>query len=321
MKPVTPTSTGSSASTAPTMPRLAPWLLLVLTLVWGTNWPLFHLAVQEVSVWTFRAMTLPVAGLLLLLLAWRRGQSLRVPRAHWPIMVFTAWCFLSVWNTASTLATTLIPSGQVAILGFTMPLWAALLGWLLFRQRLAARQLLALALGTAGVITLMVPAFRAYADAPLGLFLGLLSGIGWALGTVLLKHRPIPVPMMVLTGWQLVIAAVPVVAIALWQGDYQWFMPSATSIIVISYIMLVPMLFGNLLWFTLVNWLPAHLVALSPIMIPVVAMISGAIALGEPLGLRQWLAMLLSASALALVLFRPGQSARKTRTAGDGQER
>ncbi|MDO5056204.1 MAG: DMT family transporter [Lautropia sp.] len=284
--------------------RHAPWLLLVLTLIWGTNWPLFHLAVREISVWTFRAATLPVAGLLLLLVARHRGQSLRIPRAHWPMMVLTAWCFLSVWNTATTLATTLIPSGQVAILGFTMPLWATLLGWVLLRQRLQGRHLMALGLGMAGVITLMVPAFHAYAQAPFGLFLGLLSGIGWALSTVLLKHRPIPVPMMVLTGWQLLIAALPILVIAGWQGDYQWFMPSATSVLVIGYIMLVPMLLGNLLWFTLVNWLPAHLVALSPIMVPVVAMISGALALNEPLGPRQWAAMVLCASALALVLFK-----------------
>lgn len=297
------TTPSPSESTQPGLSRYAPLLLLFLTLVWGTNWPLFHLAISEISVWTFRGITLPTAGALLLLLAWHRGQSLRVPRASWGIMVLTAWCFLSVWNTATTLATTLIPSGQVAILGFTMPLWAGILGWLLFGERMSGRQLLALALGTASVITLMLPALDAYADAPLGLFLGLLSGVGWALGTVLLKQRPIPVPMMVLTGWQLIIAALPIILIAWWQGDHQWFMPSATSIVVISYIMLVPMLLGNLIWFTLIKWLPPHLVALSPIMIPIVAMLSGALALGEPLGLRQWLAMLFSASALALALF------------------
>jgi len=39
-------------------------------------------------------------------------------------------------------------------------------------------------------------------------------------------------------------------------------------------------------------------------MIPMVAMVSGAIVLNEPLGWQQWLAMLLSASGLGLMLFR-----------------
>lgn len=292
------------------VPRLALLMLFVLTLIWGTNWPLFHLAVREVSVWTFRGITMPMAGLLLLSIAKWRGQSLTIPQQHWPILLLTAWCFLTIWNVASTLATTMIPSGQVAILGFTMPLWAALWGWVLFRERLNKRQQLALALGGASVLVLMLPALDTYAEAPLGLFLGLLCGFGWGLATVMLKRHPIPVPMTVLTGWQMLVAGLPILAIAWWQGDHQWFIPSATSIAVITYIMVVPMLIGNLMWFTLVRSLPTQIVSLSPIMIPVVAMVSGALVLGEPLGPRQWLAMILSVSALALALFRPSASRR-----------
>ena len=192
-----------------------------------------------------------------------------------------------------------------------MPLWAALLSWLLFGEKFSLRQTLALLLGIAGIVVLMVPAFAAYADAPLGMFYGLISGAGWALSTVLMKHRPIPVPVSVVTGWQLFLASLPIVAGALLLGDHAWFMPSATSWLTWAYIMLIPMLFGNLLWFLLIGWLPPKLVSLSPIMIPMVAMLSGAIALDEPLGWQQWLAMALSASGLGLMLFR-GRGTQRT---------
>ena len=284
--------------------RHAPWLMALLTLIWGTNWPVIALAVREVSAWTFRALTLPVAGILLLLLAHRRKLPLAIPRQHWPMLLCSAWAFLALWNVATTLALTYIPSGQAALLGFTMPLWAALWSWLLFGHTLDGRQWLALLLGTAGVIVLMIPAFASYAHAPLGLVYGLASGAGWALSTVLLKHRPIPVPTTVLTGWQLLLASVPVIIGSWLLGDRQWFMPSASSLAAFTYITLVPMLFGNLLWFSLIQWLPPQLVSLSPIMIPMVAMVSGAIVLNEPLGWQQWLAMFLSASGLGLMLFR-----------------
>ena len=284
--------------------RHAPWLMALLTLIWGTNWPVIALAVREVSAWTFRALTLPVAGILLLLLAHRRKLPLAIPRQHWPMLLCSAWAFLALWNVATTLALTYIPSGQAALLGFTMPLWAALWSWLLFGHTLDGRQWLALLLGTAGVIVLMIPAFASYAHAPLGLVYGLASGAGWALSTVLLKHRPIPVPTTVLTGWQLLLASVPVIIGAWLLGDHQWFMPSASSLAAFIYITLGPMLFGNLLWFSLIQWLPPQLVSLSPIMIPMVAMVSGAIVLNEPLGWQQWLAMMLSASGLGLMLFR-----------------
>lgn len=284
--------------------RLAPLLLLVLTLVWGTNWPLFSMALREISVWTFRAFTLSVGGLLMLLVARQRGLSLHVPRQYWPVMGLTAWSYLAFWNVAATQAALLIPSGQAALLGFTMPLWAAIISRLFFGAGFDRRQLLALMLGIAGVITLMIPSFAAYADAPLGMALGLMSGIGWALGTVVLKFRPVPVHVMVLTGWQLLIASVPVLIIAWHKGDHQWFIPGTSSLLIIAYITIIPGVGGNLLWFTLVRWLPAPLLSLAPIMVPVVAMISGAIVLHEPLGPIQWLAMILCSSALGLMLFR-----------------
>ncbi len=40
-------------------------------------------------------------------------------------------------------------------------------------------------------------------------------------------------------------------------------------------------------------------------MVPIVAMISGAIVHGEPLGPLQWLAMVCSAAALALAVLKP----------------
>ncbi len=66
-----------------------------------------------------------------------------------------------------------------------------------------------------------------------------MRGAGWALSTVLLKHRPIPVPTTVLTGWQLLLASVPVIIGAWLLGDHQWFMPSASSLAAFTYITLV----------------------------------------------------------------------------------
>lgn len=280
-------------------------LLAALTLVWGTNWPMFPLATREVSVWTFRAIAMPASGLILLAVAHARGQSLSVPREHWATMVAASLVYLVVWNIASTYAAIMIPSGQAAVLGFTMPLWAALISWALLGERLSRRLVAAIALGAAAVAMLMAPNFGAYADAPLGLALGLLAGLGWAVGTLILKRRPVPVPTTVLTGWQILITSVPILAGAAAFGDGQWFMPSWQSIAVIAYIVLVPICIGNVMWFSIVGLLPANVAGLSSIMVPVVAMISGAIVHGEPLGLLQWLAMACSAAALSLALLKP----------------
>ena len=297
------------ASAAPRKARTLPprAIALLVVLVWGTNWPLFPLAVREVSVWTFRAISLAIAGAMLLVIARVRGQPLAVPRRHWRTLVAAALCYLVVWNVASTYSAVLIPSGQSAVLGFTMPLWSALISWALLGETLTGRLLLALALGAAAVLLLMRPGFEAYADAPLGFALGLLAGIGWAIGTLILKRGQPDVPALVLTGWQLLIAALPITAAALLLGDHHWFVPSWTTIAVIAYIALVPMIVGNASWFAIVGLLPANIAGLSAIAVPVVAMISGAIVNGEPLGPIQLLAIVLCVASLSLALLRPAR--------------
>ena len=61
-------------------------LVALLTLVWGTTWGLFPYAVKEVSVWTFRAVSVTFAGFSLLAIAALRGLPLSVPRASWPTL-------------------------------------------------------------------------------------------------------------------------------------------------------------------------------------------------------------------------------------------
>ncbi len=287
-------------------------LVAVLTLLWGTNWMLFPLAVREVSVWTFRAVAMLGAGAMLMAVARVRGHSLVLPKAHRPRVVAAALVYLALWNVASTYAAVLIPSGQAALLGFTMPLWAALISGVVWREPLAGRMRWAMLLGALGVGLLMWRSLGAYAQAPLGVGLGLLSGIGWAAGTLILKRGGAglqqTVPATVLTAWQLLIAAVPVTigAFAFAQGPA--FMPSWPSLLLIAYIALIPMALGNLAWFAIVGLVPANVAGLSSIMVPVVAMAAGALMHGEPLGPVQWAAMGCCGAGLALALLKPARA-------------
>jgi drug/metabolite transporter (DMT)-like permease len=196
-----------------------------------------------------------------------------------------ALVYLSIWNIGSALAAVMIPSGQAAILGFTMPVWAALIGWLFFRERLSGRQWLAVALTACGVLLLTWRSLDAYRQAPLGVALALLAAVGWAGGTMIIKRSGVAVPATVLSGWQLLVASLPVTAVR-WshRGRAAWSWPSPLVMLAIAYITIVPMGVGNVVWFAIVGLLPAHLAGLSTILVPVVAMVSGAIVHGEPLG-------------------------------------
>lgn len=105
--------------------------------------------------------------------------------------------------------------------------------------------------------------------------------------TMILKRGAVRVSARVLTGWQLLITAVPIGIGALVWGDGHWFMPSWTTIIVITCITLVPMAIGNATWCSTIGLLPTTVAGLSSILVPVAAMVAamvaGALMHGEPL--------------------------------------
>ena len=74
------------------------------------------------------------------------------------------------------------------------------------------------------------------------------------------------------------------------------------TILVIAYITVVPMAIGNVAWFSIVGLLPPGIAGLSSVMVPIVAMLTGALVRGEPLGPWQLGAMACSATAMFLAL-------------------
>src|SRR5215470_14380635 len=155
------------------MERVSPKvlaLLAALTLAWGTNWTLFKIALDELPVLTFRTIVLLSATLVLGLILLLRGERFAVPNGKWPALIAASATNLLIWNIATALAVLYIPSGHASVLGYTMPLWVALLGYVVFGQRLSGRLLLAIAIGATAVVALMLPNFRSYAHAPAGLF-------------------------------------------------------------------------------------------------------------------------------------------------------
>lgn len=280
-------------------------LVFALTILWGTNWVLFPLAVQEVSVWTFRAICLMGSGTLLLVIARVRGISVHVQRKYRWRLALAALVYLVIWNIGSTYAAVLIPSGQAAVLGFTMPLWITLFSWIALGDRPTARLAGSVILATGGVALLAFGARESYANAPLGFVLGLSAGMGWAIGTLLLKRSKIALPPIVSTGWQLLIAGTPITLAALAFGTHDAFVPSPMSVLVIGYITVIPMALGNIAWFSIVDKVPAVVSGVSTVMVPMVAMATGAIFRGEPLGFIELCAMACWAAALLLVLVTP----------------
>ena len=281
-------------------------LLAALTLVWGTNWPLFAIALSELPVATFRTGVLSTAIVALGLLMRLRGDSFAVPKGRWPHLLLGSMMNITIWNIATSLAVLHIPSGHASVLAYTMPLWVALIGFLAFGQRLTGRLLAALVIGAMAVLTLMLPNFASYERAPVGLFWGLFAGFCWAIGTFIVKRTAWHGMGLSLTFWQVVISLPPILLGALVIDGFPDHWPSAKALTATVYTGAIPMALGTATWFALVKLLPTQVAALSSIAIPIVAIVSGVLLLHEPLSPLQMAAIASTIVALCLALM-PGR--------------
>lgn len=292
------------------MDRVSPRVLALLaglTLIWGTNWPLFAIALAEMPVLTFRTIVLSAAIVVLWGMLRLRGESFAVPRDKWPALIAASSMNLFIWNIATSLAVLYIPSGHASVLSYTMPLWVALIGFVVFRQPLTGRLLLALLIGAAAVVALMAPNFASYANAPWGLFWGLFAGLCWAIGTFIVKRTTWPGMGLSLTFWQVVVTWPPIALGALVIDGLPTVWPSTMALAATVYTGAIPMALGTATWFALVKLLPAQVAALSSIAIPIVAVVSGVIILHEPLSLLQAAAIASTVISLWLALV-PGRA-------------
>ncbi len=291
-----------TSSAVQRLPRAGLILLAFVTLMWGVNWPVMKVILGVMPPWTFRAVVVPASGVILLGLAAALGLSLRVPARVALPLAFASLFNVTGWHVFSAFGITILPSGEAALIAFTMPVWASILSVFVLGEAMRLRYAGALVLGLSGVAVLLGTNFRAMGAEPLGALYMLGAAVSWAIGVVLLKRVRWDMPTISLAGWQLVLGSLPILvgAFAL-ESRLPTGLP-AEIWLWIGFVVLGPMAFCSWGFFRVVHLFPATVSAIGTLMIPVIGVISGAIALGEPLGVRQVAAMLLVCGGLGLAL-------------------
>ncbi len=284
-----------------------------MTVFWGANWAALKIALAEIPVWQYRAITCGVSGIALLALAALGGIAIRVPRGYVPRLALAALFNVTGWQILSAYGVHLIPSGKASVLAFTMPVWATLLSVLFLGERLTARIIGALALGLAAIAVLLSADFGALRSAPLGTLLTIGAAISWAIGTVIQKRLQWPMPVIAVAAWQLAIGSLPIVTIALLTESIRVQDASAAALWALGYSLVLPMIFCTYAWYKVVSLFPASIAAIGTIMVPAVGLVMGAVLLHEPLGWREITALLCVAGAIALVFLQPRGAAAASR--------
>ncbi len=283
-------------------------VLVLLTLVWGLNWPVMKIGVQDYAPLTFRAIAIVLGLPVLALVLVTQKVPFRLEKKYWAEFFWMALFNMILWHGLIILGVKALSSGRAAILGYTMPIFSAVFGALFFGNALRPRAWAGVAAAALGVALLLWHELSALAGKPLGVAVALLAAATWAIGTQRLQRSKIETPTLTLVFWMTALTTVTMVALSFVFERALWKPPTNATWGAILFNALLVYGFAQGAWFYLARTLPPVASTLSVMLIPVVGVLGGAWWLHEVLHWQDWAAMLLMVAAIASVLLPDGKS-------------
>lgn len=278
-------------------------LLVALTLVWGLNWPVMKAGIGGFPPLTFRTISmwlgLPVLYAATLVLK----VPLRIARRDWRELGWLTVTNMIVWYAVAIVALQALSSGRAAILGYTMPVFSALIGVALFGQRLGARQWGGVAAAAIGVTLLLWHELGTMAGKPWGAIGMLFAAAVWALGTQQMRRTRIDAPTLAMGLWMTLATTLVMTVLSIVFEHDRWVAPPPVAWFGIVYNAVLVFGLAQPIWLGLARNLPPIASTLSVMLIPVLGVASGAWWLSERLHWQDIAAMLLMLAAIASVLW------------------
>ncbi len=214
---------------------------------------------------------------LFTLLLWRR-RDLRPREMALTIAIgllsTTGGMGIPLWSLVSGGA------GKTAVLLYTMPFWALILAWPVLGEKIRDFEWLAIAVALAGL--LMIINFDEAGVKLASSIMATISGICWAGSAVLtriIRKRP-GFDLISLTAWQMLFGTIPLVVLGVLvpSGPIQW---TPVFIAALTYNIILTTVIAFLLWFYVLDNLPAGVATMGMLATPVVSILTAAIQLNE----------------------------------------
>ncbi len=288
-----------NAPSHPTAVKGRPYLALVfLSLIWGYNWVVMKEGLRFCDPFVFAALRVALAAAFLLPLLMWSGKPLR-PRQIKGTML------LGLFSTTLGLGLPMYAlvsggAGKTAILLYTMPFWVILLAWPILGERIRGMEWLAVILAFAG-LGLMVD-FQAVGAKLWSSVIAVLAGISWAGSAIVTRimRRSPEFELLSVTTWQMIYGAIPLILLALLlpAPPIRW---TAVFIAALAYNVIFTSVIAYLLWFYILERLPAGMATIGTLATPVIAVTAAAVQLGEIPSLQEAAGIVLILSGIAFL--------------------
>lgn len=275
-------------------------VMVLLVILWGYSWITSKIGLNYASPMDVVALRLELGILTLFIgLLWT-GRPLK-PQ-HWQALLMIGLIQTGAFLLLNTWALSEGGPGKTSVLVFTMPFWVLVFAWPMLHERIQGLQWVSVVLAIVGLLSVLEP-WRMHTSL-FSKTLAVVAGMCWAIGVVYAKrlHNRAKVEPLSFTFWQMIVGLIPVlICQALFdRPPIVW---SNTFVVVTMFNGVMATGIGWLAWLYVLHRLPAGTTSLSSLGIPVIAIFSSWIQLGEQPGRSELLGMLLIGVALALLSY------------------
>ena len=235
-----------------------------------------------------------------------RGE--RIPaRRSWGTLALIGLLLVCIGNGGVILAEQWVPSGISAVTVASMPFW--MLGIEALRgdgDPLSTRLVAGLLIGFAGILLLVWPdvALGSGHQFLIGIVTLQVACIGWAIGSTLSRRHAPDESVLMAVALQMLFGGIFMMIAGTLDGEWQRLAFNTRTIAAESYLTIFGSIVGYSAYTYALKYLPTATVSLYAYANPVIAVVLGAMLLGEPFGVRVVAATLMVLSGSALVQTR-----------------
>jgi drug/metabolite transporter (DMT)-like permease len=272
--------------------------LAVITIIWGYNWVVMKEALRFCGPFVFAAMRAFPAALCLCGILLLAKKDWRPRQVKWTILLgllsTTLGLGLPIWSLVSGGA------GKTAVLLYTMPFWVILLAWPILGERIRGLEWLAVILAFAGLA--FIVAVDAAGANLFSSILAVVSGVSWAGSAIVARimRRSPDFDVVSVTTWQMIYGVGPLMLVAFLvpAQPIQW---TTAFIAALVYNIFVTSVVAYLLWFYILERLPAGMATMGTLVTPIIAILAAAVQLGEIPTLYENVGIVLILSGIGLL--------------------
>ena len=300
-----------TSKAAPRLTAAAPiaiaLAMLAIYIIWGTTYLAIRVVVdpaEGVAIPPFAmvAIRFAFAGLAMLALVaiFARDALRSLTRAQVRDQAIVGLALNVGGLGVTSFGEQTIPSGITALLIALLPIWVAVIGRVVYKDRIAPLSIVGIVVGIVGVAILISPKAGDTGLDPLGLACILFSPLSWGGGSIWSQRRAAtPADSRVAVAIQMLAGSLGGAVIATILGEWgsvQFGALGSDVIFALAYLVVV----GSLIAYNIYTWLlrvaPFGLVSTYAYVNPVVAVLAGSFILSEPIS-----AQLIAGGAVVVV--------------------